>query len=112
VASGAGVKSVGFVSELSPDALGAQWMASRAWAEKNIDTVRAFRAAYEDAIAYIRQHPDEGRSIEKKWLGYNGKAFPSFSTEVKPSDFDFYSEMMVKLGLLKKPVDGAALILD
>jgi NitT/TauT family transport system substrate-binding protein len=111
-ASGAGNKSVDYVSELTPDTLGALWMATRAWTTANRDAVRRFVAAYEEAIAFVQQNPEEAHQIEIKYLGFAGKSFPTFSTEIKAADLEFYAGMMRELKILKQPVDAAKLVLN
>ncbi len=111
-ASGAGNKSVDYVSELSPDALGALWMATREWATANRDAVRRFVAAYQEAIAYIGQNADEARQIETKYLGFAGKSFPTFSTTITSRDLDFYAGMMRELKILKQPVDTSKIVMN
>jgi NitT/TauT family transport system substrate-binding protein len=112
MASGPGFTKIGYAAQLSPNMLGADWMATREWATKNREAVKAFRAAYDEAIAYIRANPEEARRIETKWLGFSGHNFPTLSTEVTPADIDFYSDMLVKLGLLKQPVDGKDVVFE
>jgi NitT/TauT family transport system substrate-binding protein len=110
VASGAGLKSVDFFSEVNHDVVGAFWVSTRSWAAAHAQVIQAFRAAYTDAMAYIAQNPEEARQIETRWLKFSGRAFPNFSMEVRQSDFDMYQNIALELGVMRQRVDTSRLI--
>jgi len=112
IASGAGTKSVDILSANSPDQLGSIWIAKRDWANANKGAVAEFRAALADGIAFIREHSDEAKQIEAKYLNFAEPALPSFATEIKTADFIYWIDIAKRVGLLPQPVDAAKLIFD
>jgi NitT/TauT family transport system substrate-binding protein len=109
LADGTGTRVRDYVLDLTPDMLSSLWFAERRWAEANPQAVRGFRAALDQAIAWMPEH-DEGREIEKKYLGYNAAVRPGYSTKVTPGDLAFFNDILVKQGLLQKPIDTSKLI--
>lgn len=99
-----------FVSEVQEDMLGAFWMTTSAWAAANPQAVRGFREAYAEAIAYALQHPAEAKTLEAKYLGVAGPIVPSYSTEIKPADLEFFAAIGKEIGSLRQPVDVSKLI--
>lgn len=110
VASGSGVKSVDFFSEVNHDVVGAFWVSTRSWAQSHPQAIQAYRAAYAEAINYIARNPEEARQIEIKWLKFAGKAFPNFSMEIRQSDLDMYQNIARELGVMRQRVDTSKLI--
>ena len=110
VASGAGVKSVDFFSEINDNVVGAFWVSTRSWAASHPRVIEAFRAAYAEAMAYISQNPEEARQVEIKWLKFSGRAFPNFSMEIRQSDLDMYQNIAQQLGVMRQRVDTSRLI--
>ncbi len=110
VASGIGSKPIDYFSEVNNDVVGAFWMSTRTWATANAASIQAFRAAYAESIGYIAKNPDEARQIEAKWLGFNGRAFPNFSLEIRQVDLDLYVAICRELGIMRQAVDTSRLI--
>jgi len=112
VNSGAGIRSVDFVSEVNPRVVGAVWGATRAWTTANLPTVRQFQASLADGLTYIHDHPTESATIEKKYLGYAVPP-PELALKLEPADFDFWINLEKQLKLLQQPrVDAASLIVQ
>ncbi len=112
VTSGVGVKSIDFISEVSPRIDAAIWGATRAWASANIDSVRAFRSALAAGLVYMREHPDAADAIEKRYLGSVGTP-ASLALDIAPADFDLWIGIEKQLKLLQQaPPDAAKLILN
>jgi len=99
-----------FVSEVQADMLGAFWMTTSAWAAANPQPIRAFREAYAEAIAYALQNPAEAKALEAKYLGVAGPIVPSYSTEIKPADLEFFAAIGREIGSLRQAVDVSKLI--
>src|SRR6185437_1690608 len=111
IASGSATRSVDFVSQVSPDVLGTFWAATRQWATANRPIVAAFRAALADALAFIRDNPDEAKAIEQKALGFADPTMPAFAVAVEPMDFDFFLKVGRQLGALSdRPIDATKLV--
>jgi NitT/TauT family transport system substrate-binding protein len=110
VLGGIGVKPIDYYSEVNSDIVGAFWMSTRSWATAHSAAIQSFRAAYAESIAWIAANPDEAKKVEAKWLGFNGRAFPNFSLEMRQSDFDTYVNIGRELGVVRQAVDTSKLI--
>ena len=110
VLGGIGVKPIDYFSEVNSDIVGAFWMSTRSWAAAHPAAIESFRAAYAESMAWIAANPDEAKKVEAKWLGFNGRAFPNFSLELRQSDFDTYVAICRELGVVRGPVDTSKLI--
>jgi len=111
IASGAAVKSVGFFSQVNPDTIGAFWATTRDYAEANAPTIAAFRASLADAIAFIKDNPDEAKAIEQKDLGFVDPVMPAFVAKLDPKDFEFFVQLGHELGVTHQKIDVSKLVL-
>jgi len=100
---GTGVKVRDFMSDLSPDALGAIWMAKADWIAAHRSAVDGFRAALAEGIDDLKKNPAEFQSIQKKWLGFASPAVPSFSLKITTADLAFFADIGKQVGLLHQP---------
>ncbi|HTP96992.1 MAG TPA: ABC transporter substrate-binding protein [Burkholderiales bacterium] len=107
---GTGFNIANYVGEVNPDLLAVLWMSRRDWAEKNPAAVRAFRAAYAEAIEWCRSNPDEAKKIQAKYLGFASPVNPDYGVEVKLSDMEFFEKVGRELGKLRGPVDVTKLV--
>jgi NitT/TauT family transport system substrate-binding protein len=112
VASGAGLKSVDFFSEVNPDVIGSFWTTMRPWAAANPAAIAGFRASLAEGLAFIRANPERARNIEEKYLHTTSAVMPSYTLDIKPQDFDFFVKLGVELGLNRRPVDTSTLVLN
>lgn len=103
--AGVGRNLANYYSDLKVNALSALWMSTRGWAEAHRQDVENFRAALQDAAAFLAAHPDARKPLEVKYLGYPSPVPPSISLDITPGDFAFYESIMEKLGLLDHQVD-------
>ncbi len=55
-------------------------------------------------------NPEATKAIEAKYLGYTGMT-ATYSLKVTSDDFRFYASALRDLGVLKKPVDPASLMI-
>jgi NitT/TauT family transport system substrate-binding protein len=111
IASGAGAKSIDFISEVNPRIAAAIFGATREWARANLATIRQFRAALADATTFIAEHKSEADTIEQKRLGYVSTA-ADLALDLAPADFDFWIGVCNQLKLLHQPADASTLILN
>ena len=107
---GTGVRVADYVAEISPDVLDTFWMATGDWAAAHHPTIAAFRATITQAIAFIKANHDEAKAIEVRETGVTSPFTPTFATEVKPVDFDFYAAIGKQLNLLQDAPASATLI--
>jgi NitT/TauT family transport system substrate-binding protein len=105
--SGAGQKSVDIFSETKPHILASMYASSRSWAESHRDELKAFRASLKDAAAFQKDHPDEAREIQKKYVGAASTP-DALELELDPADFDFWIGVLHQLKLLQQPPPSAA----
>ena len=110
VGDSTGYKVADVVSEVHPDLLGAFWMATGNWAKANAGAIKAFREAYVEAIAWSLQNPAEAKTLEAKYLGVAGPVVPTYSTEIRVADLEFYASVGREIGALRQPVDTSKLI--
>lgn len=110
VESGQGVRSIDFFSEVHPDVFGSVWAATSEWAKANPAAIAAFRRSLEDGLRFVRDNPERARAIEEKYLHVVGKTEPSFSSVVRPDDFEVVDKIGRELGLITAPIDVKSLV--
>jgi ABC-type nitrate/sulfonate/bicarbonate transport system substrate-binding protein len=110
VASGAGVRTFDVQSEVNPDFLGGFWGATRDWSTAHRPAVLEFRAALHDALDFIRDHPDDAKTVEQKYLHYVDPSPLSVRVELVPADFEFWIKICTELGQLRQPADAARIV--
>ena len=106
-----GVIAADFYSEVNPDTVGAFWVATADWATANPETVAGFRAALAEGVRFIATDQDAAREIETKYLGIVAPKLPTFGAQITPADLDFFAAIGKEIGLLRRPIDTAKLIL-
>ncbi len=109
LASGNAAKVSDYVGDLVDDVCLVTWGSTRAWANAHRDVIARYRAALNEAQAFMSAHPDQAEAIEKKYLGFSGPT-ATFSAKLTPDDFLFYANAMRAIGLLKQNVDFSSLI--
>ena len=86
------------------------WLASGDWAKKNADAVKGFRASIDEGLEFIRQHPDEAKTIEKNYIGYNSPSFPTFDNKARPEDLTFFLNVGKELHLYRTQLDPTKIV--
>lgn len=112
LAQGDGTKSVDVTSINNPDELGSIWEAKGDWANANRPAVAGFRAALDQAIAYIIANPEDAKTIEKKYLKFAEPTLPDFATKIAPADFQYWIDILTRLKLLPQPVEAAKIVFN
>jgi len=110
-ASDIGYVAAEYFGEVDADVLVSAWMATGDWAKKNPETIKSFRAAIDDGLAFIRANPDEAKEIEKKYIGFNSPRFPTFENKAKPDDLKVFINIGKELGLYRTALDPQKLVL-
>jgi len=87
------------------------WMTTGDWAKKNPETIRNFRAAIDEGLAFIKANPDEAKEIERKYIGFNSPRFPTFENTAKPDDLKVFIDIGKELGLYRTALDPQKLVL-
>ncbi len=107
IESGAGQKSIDIFAETNPHVVASVYAASRSWAQTHREALREFRASLADAIGYLRDHADQAKEIQRKYIGSAGA--PSWlQLDIQPADFDFWIATLNQLKLLQLPPPPAA----
>jgi NitT/TauT family transport system substrate-binding protein len=110
VNAGTGYVAAEYVSDVAPDVLVIGYIATREWATKNAQAVRAFRASLDEANAWMFANVELAKDIEQKNLNSRSPALPALSTAIKPDDLEVYIAIGKELGLYKSQLDAAKLI--
>jgi NitT/TauT family transport system substrate-binding protein len=110
VSSGAGTRSIDFISQVSPHIVAAIYGSTREWATANLPALRAFRASLSEAMTYMRDNPKDADAIQQKYLGA-ASAPADLSLDLKPADFDLWIGIMKQLKLLQQPAPDAATLI-
>jgi NitT/TauT family transport system substrate-binding protein len=112
LAAGQGTRSVDVTSVNNPDQLGSVWSAKRDWATANKTAVANFRAALNDAIAFIGTNPDDAKQVEIQYLKFAEPTWPSFATKLSAADFQYWIDICNHLKLLPQPLDGSQIVFE
>jgi NitT/TauT family transport system substrate-binding protein len=105
-----GYRVADYVSEIQEDVLAAFWMTKSDWAQANPQAIRGFREAYEEALAYCVQNPEEARALQIKYLGFPSPVIPSYSTRLNAADLELFEKAGRQVGMLRQPVDVSKLV--
>ncbi len=110
VVSGTGVRTFDVQSEVNPDFLGGFWGTSREWAEAHRPAIAAFRASLHEALDFIRDHPDDAKTVEQKYIHFVDPSPLSVRIELTPADFEFWIRICSDLGQLHQKADPARIV--
>ena len=111
VSGNTGYKVADYVTEIQDNMLAAFWMAKSDWAQANPKAIQAFREAYEEALAWCVQNPEEAKALQVKYLGVPSPVIPSYSTAISAQDLELFERAGRQVGMLRKPVDVSKLVL-
>jgi ABC-type nitrate/sulfonate/bicarbonate transport system substrate-binding protein len=90
------------------------WGADRTWAEKNPDTVKAYKSCLEDATKYISDHDADARQVLQKYTTLPADVaknfeLPQYDPTVRPGDISKWLDAMKELGLFNGDIDVSKL---
>lgn len=117
------LKAAGNVSLTAPllsagkDVLFPFWISSGEWARANKATVTAWKASLDDAIAFIKQNPDEARAILAQYTKLpeavvKATPFPTYRTSITVKDIELWENVLREVGQLSTPVAPDKLVLQ
>ena len=91
------------------------WISSGEWARAHGSTVAAWKASLDDAIAFIRENPEEARAIVAQYTKLPEAVvkvtpFPTYRTAITVNDIDVWANVLREIGQLTTPVDPAKLV--
>lgn len=110
VATKIGTIAAEYFAEVNPDVLVSAWLATGDWAKKNPEAVKAFRLSIDEGLDFIRKNPEEAKVIEKKYIGYNSPAFPTFNNKARPEDLTFFLSVGKELNLYRTQLDSKKIV--
>jgi NitT/TauT family transport system substrate-binding protein len=91
------------------------WISSGEWARSHASTVAAWRASLDDAIAFIKENPDEARKIVAQYTRLpeqvvKATPFPTYRSAITAKDIELWANVLREVGQLATPVDPAKLV--
>jgi NitT/TauT family transport system substrate-binding protein len=110
VSSNIGYKVSDFPIEVQDPILAAYWMAKESWVKANAATVKAFRAAYQEAIEYAVKNQPEMRQMETKLLGAPSPLTPSYKGTLSAKDLEIYAKIGDELKMWRQKHDVNKLV--
>jgi NitT/TauT family transport system substrate-binding protein len=110
VSGNTGYRVADYVTDIQDNVLAAFWMAKADWAKVNPQAVRAYREAYDEALAWCVKNPEEARQLQVKYLGFPSPVIPSYSTAISPKDLEIFEQAGRQVGMLRQPVDVRNLV--
>ncbi len=110
VATKIGTIAAEYFAEVNPDVLVSAWLATGDWVKKNPEAVKDFRMSIDESLDFIRKNPEEAKTIEKKYIGYNSPAFPTFNNKARPEDLIFFLSVGKELNLYRTQLDPKKIV--
>jgi NitT/TauT family transport system substrate-binding protein len=112
ITEGVGVKLTDFLVDLQDNQPLAYWMTTREYAAAHATEIKAFRAAMDKSLAFIKANPDEAKQIGGKYMRGNIMAtLPNWSVDLKASDMTVQTDMEHAVGMLQQKPDVASVII-
>jgi ABC-type nitrate/sulfonate/bicarbonate transport system substrate-binding protein len=117
------LKAAGNVSLTAPllsagkDVIFPFWISSGEWARANKGTIKAWKESLDDAIAFIKQNPDEARSIMAQYTKLpeavvKATPFPTYRTAITAKDIELWANVMRDVGQFAATVDPQKLVVQ
>jgi ABC-type nitrate/sulfonate/bicarbonate transport system substrate-binding protein len=91
------------------------WISSGEWARAHAPMVAAWKASLDEAIVFIKEHPEEARSIVAQYTKLpeavvKATPFPTYRTAITAKDIELWAGVLREIGQLATPVDPAKLV--
>jgi NitT/TauT family transport system substrate-binding protein len=91
------------------------WISSGEWARSHGPVVAAWKASLDDAIAFIKENPEEARKIVAQYTKLpepvvKATPFPTYRTAITAKDIEVWANVMREIDQLPNPVDPAKLV--
>jgi NitT/TauT family transport system substrate-binding protein len=115
VAAKIGRPIVDLQADIPQGTVGTIYVSTADWVKKNPGTVAAFRAALEDAVAFIQANPDAAKKSLTVYTKMSAELaqlvnVPNVSVLVKPAQMQFWIDLMQKQHLLTGKIDSSKII--
>ncbi len=101
---------------IPPGTTGAMYVTTREWAQKNPETIQAFRAAVTDAIRFVGENPQEAMKSISNYMKLPPDAIATLSVphvvvDVKPQNIQFWIDELYAQKMLNKKPTADSLVL-
>ncbi|ARQ00218.1 ABC transporter substrate-binding protein [Pseudorhodoplanes sinuspersici] len=111
-----GEEILNLVTTLPDDAPPVMYVTTREWAQKNPGAIKTFRAAIEEAAAFIEANPEKsreaiGNALKLPPAVVKTLTLPKVATKITPPQMAFWIDVMNKQKMLKTKLDPSDLIL-
>ena len=88
---------------------------TRAWAQNNPGAVANYRAAIEEASAFITKHDDRTKAIIAQYLNLpeavvRDSELPQFVASIDPAQMQWWIDVLSRQDMLRSKLDPAQLI--
>jgi NitT/TauT family transport system substrate-binding protein len=102
-------------ADIPAGTLGTMYVSTAEWAKKNPQTIAAFRAGLDDAVAFIRQNPDAAKQSLVSHTKMSNELLqlvnvPSVTVAATLSQMTFWISLMKDQNLLSGTIDPKSLI--
>ncbi len=100
---------------ITPGTLGSMYASTREWISAHPRTLAAFRASLADAIALIKENPEEAKLSIAKWMHLPADVMPLISVpnvtlDTDPRQMDFWIKVCLGQGMISKPIKAEQVI--
>jgi NitT/TauT family transport system substrate-binding protein len=117
IASKSGTLVAPFFTEMPDGLFMLYFSTTRVWAKNNAAAIGAFRAALEEATAFLAANPAGARASISKYTHLPADviasiALPTLRLKVPGSDVKYWSDTLLAQGMIKVPPDTARLVVD
>lgn len=112
VKDGTGFIAADFMADVAKDDVGLLWVANRDWANAHPKERAAFIAGLKAGIEDERNDMQGAMDVEKKYLKFSAPLTDDFNLTLTPADLEFFQDLMLEAGFLKKKIDVASLIVQ
>jgi NitT/TauT family transport system substrate-binding protein len=107
--SGVGKTYANFFSDVRDNVIFSLYAVTGDWAVKNPKAVQAVREALDEAVAFIRDNPDEAKKSQITYLGLPAEVVASlplatFQTKIEPPEVQYWIDLTKELGIISKPL--------
>ena len=98
-----------YCTDVNPSYLEAVYVANGAWAAAHPQAVAGFRAALEEAVAFMRDHPEEPRAQLQSFLKMPAEVaqttpLPTYKVSIDPQGVAFWIALLQQYGILHAPL--------
>lgn len=112
VKDGTGFIAADFMSDVSKDTVGLLWLADRDWAKAHPKERAAFIAGLQAGIEDERKDMQAAMDVEKKYLHFSAPLTDDFQLKLTNPDLEFFQDLMLQVGFLKKKIDVSTLMVQ